>query len=402
MGEVEQGNDVAAHGAGGVSAGGPERDARERSRLIVRTSVVGVAANLLLAALKAGVGLLSHSIAIVLDAVNNLSDAASSLVTIVGTRLAGRRPDRNHPFGYGRVEYLTTVVVAAIVLWAGISSVVESVRHILSPETPSYEPVGLAIVAVAVAVKVALGLYVRATGRRLGSGSLVASGTDALTDAVVSAATLVAALVYVLWGVSLEAWLGLVIAALIIKAGVDMLSEVLSRIIGEHVDVGLARRVKEVVCSVDGVRGAYDLMLDDYGPDTLWGSVHVEVADDMTAHQIDELTRAVQSRVYRECGVVIHTVGIYAQNAEGGVPSKIRRDVYDLAAANGYVLEVHGFYVDEPDRAVRFDVVVSFEAPSREEVVARIRHILEARYPDYSFHVTLDSDISSEPGQGPA
>lgn len=373
-----------------------ERGVGSRNAQIVRASIVGIVANLLLAGFKAVVGLGSHSIAIVLDAVNNLSDVASSAVTIVGTRLAGKAPDRRHPFGYGRVEYLTTVVVSVIVLWAGISSVVESVERIVSPVTPSYDALGLVIVAVAVGAKVALGVYVRGTGRRIGSGSLVASGTDALTDAVISAATLVAAGVYLLWGVSLEAWLGVVIAVLIVRAGLSMLSEVLSKIIGERVDPETAARVKASVASVPGVRGAYDLMLDDYGPDTLWGSVHVEVADDMTAHEIDELTRQIQTRVYQDCGVVIHTVGVYAQNAEGGVPAKIRSDIYDIAEANDYILEVHGFYVDEPDKAVRFDLVVSFDAPSRELVVSRIRHILERRYPGYSFEIALDSDISTD------
>lgn len=373
-----------------------EEGAASRGAQVVRVSVVGIVANLLLATFKATFGLIANSIAIVLDAVNNLSDAASSIITIVGTKLAGRQPDRKHPFGYGRVEYLTTVIIAVIVLWAGITAATESIQRILSPELPDYGAMTLVVVAVAVVAKVVLGLYTRGVGRRINSGSLVASGTDALTDSILSAATLVAALVFVFTGVSLEAWLGLVIAIVIIKAGVDILREVLSKIIGERVDADLTRTVKQTVASVNGVDGAYDLLLEDYGPDTLWGSVHIEVPDELTANQIDELTRTIESKVYRECGVVLHTVGIYARNEGGALTTKIRHDVYDIAYANDNVLEVHGFYVDEEAKSIRFDLVVSFDAPDREEVIDKVRGILKRRYPDYTFQVALDSDISTE------
>ncbi len=377
-----------------------EEGAASRGAQVVRVSVVGIVANLLLATFKATFGLIANSIAIVLDAVNNLSDAASSIITIVGTKLAGRQPDRKHPFGYGRVEYLTTVIIAVIVLWAGITAATESIQRILSPELPDYGAMTLVVVAVAVVAKVVLGLYTRGVGRRINSGSLVASGTDALTDSILSAATLVAALVFVFTGVSLEAWLGLVIAIVIIKAGVDILREVLSKIIGERVDADLTRTVKQTVASVNGVDGAYDLLLEDYGPDTLWGSVHIEVPDELTANQIDELTRTIESKVYRECGVVLHTVGIYARNEGGALATKIRHDVYDIAYANDNVLEVHGFYVDEEAKSIRFDLVVSFDAPDREEVIDKVRGILKRRYPDYTFQVALDSDISNEETKG--
>lgn len=373
-----------------------EEGAASRGAQVVRVSIVGIVANLLLATFKATFGLIANSIAIVLDAVNNLSDAASSIITIVGTKLAGRQPDRKHPFGYGRVEYLTTVIIAVIVLWAGITAATESIQRILSPELPDYGAMTLVVVAVAVVAKVVLGLYTHGVGRRINSGSLVASGTDALTDSILSAATLVAALVFVFTGVSLEAWLGLVIAIVIIKAGVDILREVLSKIIGERVDADLTRTVKQTVASVNGVDGAYDLLLEDYGPDTLWGSVHIEVPDELTANQIDELTRTIESKVYRECGVVLHTVGIYARNEGGALATKIRHDVYDIAYANDNVLEVHGFYVDEEAKSIRFDLVVSFDAPDREEVIDKVRGILKRRYPDYTFQVALDSDISTE------
>ena len=163
----------------------------ERKQVIVRTSVIGILANLLLAGFKAAAGLLSNSIAIVLDAVNNLSDALSSVITIIGAKLAGRRPDREHPLGHGRYEYLSAMVISAIVLYAGISSFIESVHKIIEPEVADYSMTTLVIVAAAVIVKIVLGRYVSAKGREVGSGSLVASGKDALFDAAISASVFI-------------------------------------------------------------------------------------------------------------------------------------------------------------------------------------------------------------------
>ncbi|MBQ1791104.1 MAG: cation transporter, partial [Oscillospiraceae bacterium] len=173
-----------------------------REKTIIRTSIIGIVANVFLAAFKAAVGLMSHSIAIVLDAVNNISDAGSSLITIIGTKLAGMEPDKKHPFGYGRIEYLSAMIISVIVLYAGITSFVESVKKILHPETPDYTPVSLIIVAVAVVVKILLGRYVKRVGERVNSDSLINSGKDAMLDAVISASTLAAAVIFLVFHVS--------------------------------------------------------------------------------------------------------------------------------------------------------------------------------------------------------
>ena len=207
-----------------------------RNAVIIRTSVIGIGANVLLAAFKAVIGAATGSIAIVLDAVNNLSDAASSLITIVGTRLAGRQPDKKHPFGYGRIEYLTAVIISVIVLYAGITSLESSIKGILHPELPSYTAISLVIVAAAVLVKILLGTYVKKTGQKVNSGSLIASGEDARMDAVISASTLAAAAVFLLTHISLEAWLGAVIAVIIIKSGIGMLRDTISQILGQRAD----------------------------------------------------------------------------------------------------------------------------------------------------------------------
>ncbi len=371
-----------------------DESAMSREGQIVRASIIGIIANVLLAAAKAVIGVLANSIAIIMDAVNNTTDAASSIVTLVGTKLASKKPDRKHPYGHGRIEYITTIIIAAVIVWAGVTSLVESVGHIIDPELADYNPVSLFVIVIAVAVKVILGLYTRSVGKRAKSGALVASGIDALMDAVISAATLVAAVVYIALGISLEAWLATIISIVIIKAGYDMLQEVLSKIIGERVDPKQTKAIKETVRQCDGVLGAYDLMLEDHGPDQLWGSVHVEVPDVYNAAKIDHITRDIQKRVFDEHNVLLHTVGIYSVNTNNDEAVRIRQDVLDLAAANGHIIEVHGFYLDEETKHVNFDLVVSFDIQKRHECADRIQSIMESRYPDYTFTATLDSDIS--------
>ena len=374
-----------------------EAEVANRSTQIVRTSIVGIVANIALAAFKAVVGMLSSSIAIVLDAVNNLSDALSSVITIVGTKLAAKAPDREHPYGHGRAEYLTTIVIAVIVLGAGISSIKESIERIIHPEQSSYEPVMLVIIAVAVLAKIALGRYFKARGTALGSDTLVASGEDATMDALVSTATLVAALVNKLTGLGLEAYLGVGIAILIIKTGIEILREALGKIIGRRIDSETALAIKETVCSIEGVRGAYDLVLTDYGPERSMGSIHVEVDESLTAKEIDRMTRRIQHAVLSKNHVAIHTVGIYSVNTDSTADddaAKISNELDKIVSGEPFVLQTHGLYVDEAAKTVLFDIIVSYDALDRGAVLARVANTLKDSFPGYKFTMTLDEDIS--------
>ena len=365
-----------------------------RDKIIVRTSITGIAANVLLAAFKAVVGAISGSIAIVLDAVNNISDAASSLITIIGTKLASREPDKKHPFGYGRVEYLSAMIISVIVLYAGITSLVESVKKIIEPETPDYSAVTLIIVAAAVLVKIFLGRYVKKTGERVNSDSLINSGKDAVLDSVISASTLVAAVIFLLTGLSLEAWLGAVISVIIIKSGIEMLRETLSEILGERADISLAKEIKKTVLSFPEVSGAYDLVLHNYGPDNYNGSIHIEVPDTLSAAELDELIRAVTTKVYLEQNVILTAIGVYSLNTKDEKAVEMRNEISSLVLSREHVLQMHGFYVNEEKKTIRFDVIVSFDAKDRRAVYDEICSEVAALYPDYSLEIVLDTDFS--------
>ena len=367
--------------------------AKSRDQIIIRTSIIGIAANIFLAGFKAFVGILSNSIAIVLDAVNNLSDALSSVITIVGTKLAGRAPDKKHPLGYGRIEYLSAAIISVIVLYAGVTSFTESVRKIIHPETPDYSAITLVIVAAGVLVKILLGRYVKATGEKVESDSLVASGSDALNDSIISASTLVAALLYIKAGWSLEAWLGAVISIVIIKSGLEMLRDTISQILGERIDKDISVAVKQLVSSFPEVNGAYDLFLHTYGPEKTIGSVHIEIPDTMTAYEIDTLERRIQREVFAKLGIILAGISIYSVNSLDPEITRIK-DVNELVFAHPGVLQTHGFYVNTEDKIMNMDIVIDFAQKNGTEIFGRIVNDLKEAYPDYDVQVTLDADVS--------
>lgn len=360
-----------------------------RQEKIIKTSIIGIAVNLILVAFKAFVGIVTNSIAITLDAVNNLTDALSSIITIIGAKLANKPPDKNHPYGYGRIEYFSSVIIAAIVLWAGITAFMESWPKIFNPDVTNYTTVSLVIIAVAIVVKLALGQYVKRVGKDISSQALVASGSDALFDSILSLSTLVAAIISIFFHISLEGILGVAISIVIIKASIDMLRETVDSMIGSRVDSELSKRIKSSICELPEVYGAYDLSLHNYGPEEMQGSVHVEVDDSLTALEIHNLTRQISVKIYDEFSIIL-TVGIYARNDKF---SDIRNDLYEIASKYDEIIEIHGFIVYEDQELVTFDLIVEFDA-DRNEVKNRVLKEITQMHPQFKYHIIDDYDVS--------
>ncbi len=370
-----------------------KQDDTSRGRTIVRTSIIGICANVFLAAFKAFVGLLTNSIAVVLDAVNNISDAASSLITIIGTRLAERAPDKKHPFGYGRIEYLSAMVISVIVLYAGITSFVESVKKIIEPDVPEYNIEALVIIAVGVVVKIVLGRYVKAVGVKVNSDSLVNSGEDATLDSIISASTFVAAIIYMMSGVSLEAWLGAIISLVIVKAGFEMIRETISQLLGENTAPELSEAIRENVLAFEEVHGVYDLVLHNYGPDTYTGSLHIEVDDTCPATRIDQLIREITESVYLKNNILLTAIGIYTKNTHDAGVNEIHDRVSEIVLAYDNVSQIHGFYADLKEKYMRFDTVISFDEEDRAALFNRVIDEVRKEYPDYRIVASLDTEF---------
>ncbi len=367
-------------------------DLRVRSRGIVRTSAAAIAANVLLSALKALIGMMTRSIAITLDAVNNLTDAASSVITIAGTALAAKKPDKKHPYGHGRIEYLSAMLLGAIVMSAGISSLTEAVQRILEAEETEYSAWSLAIIGLCVLVKLVLSRYVTGQGKRLHSEPLVDSGKDAAMDALVSASTLAAALLRIFFGVSAEGWLGVLISLLIVKTGAEMEYQTLSELLGQRVDADLCRAIRKTVEAFPEVHGVYDLMLHDYGPDRMTASLHIEVDDRMPACEISDLTRRISLEVLEKDRVLLTAVGIYSMDTENENAMQLRREITDIAMGYEHVLQVHGFSLR--DREIRFDVIVDFDVEDPDALCAQIAARIREKHPELTVRAFWDADYS--------
>ena len=366
----------------------------DREKTIVRTSFIGIAGNLVLVLFKAIIGFASGSVAIITDAVNNLTDVLSSVITIIGAKYAGKKPDKEHPLGHGRAEYISAAVISVLVLYAGVTAFVESCKKIVSPGEISYDFIQIGILIAAVLVKVFLGFYFKHVGEKVNSDSLIDSGKDALGDVFVSSATIVAAFIYLFKNISIEGYVGVLIGVFIIKAGVGMLKHTMDDIIGHRPDAELTKQIKESVCEFDGVYGVYDMILHNYGPDKYMGSIHVEIDASKNADEIDTLSRRITHTIYAKYGVVIEAVGVYARDDIHPEVSEMRGKVSDIVFSHDNVLQMHGFRVDFDNKLIMADIIIDFAAPDREGLYKHIVEDIAEAYPGYTPKIVLDIDAS--------
>ncbi len=365
----------------------------DRSSQIIRTSWIGIIANVLLAAFKAVVGLLASSVAIVMDAVNNLSDALSSVITIVGTKLSQRPADRKHPFGFGRIEYFSAIIIAVIVLSAGITSLIESIKKIIEPTTPTYTTTTLIVIIVAIVVKLVLGRYVKGQGEKLKSDALIASGSDALFDAIITLATLISAGVMMLWNVSLDGILGALISLVIIKAGIEMLASPVNELLGAKISPELLSQIKREVSEHEEVHGVFDIIVHNYGPDVQIGSLHINVMDTMNAHQIHGLTRRISEEMFARHGIIM-TVGVYAVATGDNKRAELQHTVMQALAAHEHITQVHGFYYFEDERRVSIDIVPDLTIHDDAAFIEELKAEVQPLVPDAQVTIVIDHNYS--------
>ncbi len=367
-----------------------------REKIIVKTGIIGIIANVFLASFKAIIGVAIHSTAMVLDAVNNFSDVLSSVVAIIGTKIASKKPDYKHPLGHGRVEYLAQMIIAALILYAGITALWESVQKIIHPVEADHSAVSLTIISVAIVVKIVLGIFVKGQGKKVKSDLLISSGTDALFDAILSTAVLISAIILLIFKFNIEAYVSVIISVFILKAGYEIIKEAVDDMVGHRVEAEYTKKVKESVLSFDEVYGAYDLVLHNYGPDKYLGSLHIEVDDTMTADKIDALTRCITAKVFQDTGIFITAIGLYSRNSSNEKLMKLRNDITRLVVDHKHIKQIHGFYVDEENKRITFDVVVDFAEQNREGLIEHIKGDVKKELPEYEIIVALDSDISDQ------
>ena len=365
----------------------------ERSKKIVMVSIIGILVNVALGVIKIIVGRAAHSVAVTSDAVNNFADSISSLVTIITMLIVGRGATRKHPFGFGRVEYFSSIIISVLVLFTGGQFMVESIKKIIHPAATSYTNVAIILLGVAIAAKIGLGLYTRSAGKSANSPNLIASGQDALSDAILTAVTLAGALLSRFAGLNIDGWIGAVVSLFVLKSGFDILKDVINKLMGERPSAALGDKIMEDILAEPAVKGAYDLILHNYGPDIYIGNVNVELDEDMSIREAYEVLKPLNIRLVDKYGIFVY-FGFYALNTHDEKTMDMEKNVKETLLKDPDILQVHAFYVDEEKKFISFDVVVAFTVKEPYLKTGEIIKTVEGMYPGYEVRTTADRDFS--------
>lgn len=378
----------------GVTSSNFKIDAQERRKKIIGVSVTGIVTNLFLGVLKAVLGALSGSVALVSDALNNITDSSSSLITIIGTKLAGKAPDKQHPFGHGRTEYLTSLLIGGIVFLTGFQSLISSAKAVFHKEEMSTGVVTVIIIIATIVAKIALGTFTENSGKKYNSGALIASGADAKNDAIVSVVTLISTVVYIFTKISIDGIAGVIISIFILKTAYEVLSDTVKKILGERVDGDMVRGIKEIARNTEGVINCFDLILNDYGPDFYTGSINVEIEDNRSIGEMYPILHEAQTKIYDKYNVFL-VFGFYAVDVKDERYKKIKALLQNYKDSERHIINYHGIVIDEKDMTIYCDITKDFDIVP-ETIIEDVNRILKAQFPQYDIHVNIDTEFTGE------
>ena len=366
------------------------QDPESREGVVVTTSALGILVNLILAAVKIVVGMAVASIAIVSEGVNNATDSAGSLITIVGTKLSARHPTKKHPFGFGRIEYLTSLLIAVMILITGVELLKSSVELIIHPEELRVSYVTLVIVAVSAGVKLLLGTFTIREGKRVDSGSLTAVGTECRNDSIISVVTIATSLIYLLFRFSLDAYAGVLMSAIVLKTGIEILKDTLDDLLGQAGEEELARELYEIIAREPIILNAADMMLHNYGPDSYSGSVNVEIDHEKTVAEVYAAIHALQLKIMHEKNIVM-VFGIYAVDRDHEEIRQMRERISSFVEGREHVTSFHALYIDPNTRDIYVDLVVDYELKDWDALRADFTAFMAQRYPESRLELVIET-----------
>lgn len=365
----------------------------DRFKRIIKVSIIGIIVNLLLGLLKVLAGLLSNSIAILSDAVNNFSDSVSSVVTIITMYIASKGATQKHPFGFGRVEYFSGAIISVIVIITGVEFLTSSVNRIINPVNTDYSVLTLFILSISVISKIILGRYTKTAGEKDNTPPLIASGEDALSDAIITGVTLVGAMISIITTINIDGYLGVFVSLIVLKAGGEMLLDIITALLGKQNDIELAQKIISELKGYDGIHGAYDLILHNYGPNIYIGDCNVELEDTMTIRDAYALLKPIKHNILEQYGVVIF-IGFYSVNTTDEKIICIEKQVKRIALSNPLVLQIHAFTIYDDLNIMAFDIVVDFECKDLSKLKAEVLDKIKIEYPSYKVKATMERDFS--------
>lgn len=367
-------------------------DARVREAYGTLCSIVGIALNILLFAGKYFAGVISGSIAISADAFNNLSDAGSSLVTLLGFRLAGKQPDSEHPYGHGRMEYISGLVVSMFIILMGFELGKSSVEKIIHPEVLEVGWLPMAILLAAICVKLYMFLYNRAIGKKISSSAMFATATDSLSDCVATGVVLVSMLIARFWGVNIDAYAGAAVSLFILYSGINAAKDTLAPLLGQPPEPEFVKNITALVMAHPEIHGVHDLIVHDYGPGRAMVTLHAEVDGKSDIFHLHEVIDHIEFEIFRSFGCVA-TIHMDPVDTENKVISKLKDDVAALLKTIDERLTIHDFRVSPGKSHINllFDAVIPYDFRlTDEETIKEIQLLVYENYPGYFAHVTID------------
>lgn len=365
----------------------------DRMKKVVTVSIVGVLVNVALGVIKIIVGNAANSVAVTSDAVNNFADSVSSIVTIITMIIVGKGATRKHPFGFGRVEYFSSIIISVLVLFTGGEFMVESIKHIIHPAATSYGNVALILLVIAILAKIFLGLYTRRQGKKANSPNLVASGQDALSDAILTGVTFIGALLSRFAHWNIDGWIGAIVSLFVLKSGLEILLDVVNKLLGDRPDAELGDMIMKEITATPGIVGAYDLILHNYGPNIFIGNVNVELDEQMSIREAYEIVKPLSVKIGDEYGVFMY-FGFYAVNTTDEEIMEMNRNVKETLMKDPDVLQVHAFYVEKDKKFMSFDVVLDFNVKDQLTKEKAIQDTVHAMFPDYKVEMVFDKDYT--------
>lgn len=374
-------------------------DQQVRTSYGILSSIVGILCNLFLFGVKLSVGIIINSISVMADAFNNLSDAASSVISFIGVKLAGKPADKEHPFGHGRFEYIAALAVAFLVLQVGFSLFQSALQKVLHPEALSFNPVLTAILCLSVLVKVWMMFFNRRLGKRIKSTVMLATSADSMGDVVVTSATIISTVIAGLTGLKIDGFMGLVVSIFVMIAGFRIAKDTLEPLLGQAIEKDVYEKITCLVESYEGIVGTHDLIIHNYGPTHRMATIHAEVPNDLnfeTAHEtIDRIERDVLNKL--DIFLVIHMDPIEVNNAMVVEKKKL---VLDIIKSLEEKATIHDFRIVNGELQINliFDLVLPFSYTKEAEQRLLTRIVEEIRKYDtrYQCIITMENSFIAE------
>ena len=374
-------------------------EAKVRTAYGVLASLVGIVCNLLLFGGKLAVGLVLHSVSVMADAFNNLSDAASSVIGFIGVKMAEKPADEEHPFGHGRIEYIAALIVSFLVIEVGFTFFKNAIAKIRTPEELSFNLISMGILLASVAVKLWLSFFNKKLGKRINSTVMQATATDALGDVVTTLATMGSILFFYFTKINIDGYVGLAVSLLVMWAGVGIAKDTLEPLIGQSVDPKLYREISEFVESYDGILGSHDLIVHNYGPTKSLASIHAEVPNNVDIETSHEIIDRIERDAAKKLGIflVIHMDPVETADAQ---VAEVKAEVQEVLHQMDERLSLHDFRMVDGEKWINliFDVVVPFSYGENDRPKLREAIEEEVRSLDERYHcvITFDSGFVAD------